>query len=258
MQINNKHIIITGATGGFGFELIKQLSDYDCTITAVGRNKKILADLQKQYGAKPLALDLMNKDHRKKFDEYANKNPCDILVNSAGVLNIEDFSNIPENNIDDVVGTNLIGLMSTTRAVLPKMLKKSSVCKIVNIGSIGGDLGLPYFTVYTATKFAVKGFSESLRRELAGTNVGVVLIAPRAMKTPMMDEQAVGLLKAMFSGMDDVGKVVRRTIKAIESDKKYMRIGIFEQVGGFANRMFPSITDIFFKIITPLMKRHIK
>ena len=258
MQINNSHIIITGATGGFGFELIKQLSHYNCTITAVGRNKQILADLQKQYDAKPLALDLMNKEDRKKFTEYTSKYPADILINSAGVLNIEDFANIPQNNIDDVVATNLIGLMSTTRSCLPHMLKKSTKCKIVNIGSIGGDLGLPYFTVYTATKFAVKGFSESLRRELGGTNVGVVLIAPRAMKTPMMDEQAVGLLKAMFSGMDNVEKVVSKTIRAIEKDKNYMRIGIFEQVGGFANRMFPSITDVFFRVITPIMKKHIK
>lgn len=258
MDINKKHLIITGATGGLGGSLTKLLSNYDCTITVIGRNNNILKELEKDFNVIPLCLDLTTTKGREKFSNYVKNNPADILINCAGILNIEEFHKCSLNNIDDVININLTALIMTSRFCLEHMLKKNTRCKIVNIGSIGGDLALPYFTTYTATKFAVKGFCESLRRELLGTNVGVILIAPRAMKTPMIDEEAVELLKAMFSVMDDVEKVARKIIRAIEKDKSYMRVGILERFGGFVNSIFPQIINIVFRIITPTMKKYVK
>ena len=257
MEIRNKHIIITGATGGLGGALIKILSQYDCHITAIGRNEDILKSLKNDFGITPLALDLSTIKDRQQFAHYVSQKPADILINSAAILNIEEFASCPENHIDDVIDINLTALISTTRACLPHMLKKSTPCKIINIGSVGGDLGLPYFTVYTATKFAVKGFTESLRRELSGTNTDAVLIAPRAMKTPMMNEGAVALLKAMFSGMDDVNYVANRIIHTIKSDTARLRIGLFERFGGLINGILPWFVDLSFRILTPLMKPHV-
>ena len=258
MDINKKHLIITGATGGLGGSLIKSLSDYDCTITAIGRNNDILKKLEKEFDVTPLCLDLTSEKGREKFSDYVKNKPADILINCAAILNIEEFHKCSLNNIDDTININLTALITTSRFCLEHMLKKDTRCKIVNVGSIGGDLALPYFTTYTATKFAVKGFCESLQRELLGTNVDVILIAPRAMKTPMMDEEAVGLLKAMFSGMDDVDKISRKVIRTIEKDRSYMRSGILERFGAFANGIFPQIVNIAFNIITPKMKTHVK
>ena len=257
MKIKNKHIIITGATGGLGGALIKLLSQYDCHITAIGRNKTVLQALKNDYGVTPLALDLTTIKHRKKFSDYASQTSVDILINCAAILNIENFALCPENHIDDVVAINLTALMSTTRAVLPHMLKKTSPCKIINIGSVGGDLGLPYFTVYTATKFAIKGFTESLQRELGGTNTNAILIAPRAMKTPLMNKAAVDLLKAMFSQMDHVDYVAHKIIRVIEKDNVRMRIGLFERLGGLMNGIMPWAVDLLFRILTPIMKKHV-
>ena len=257
MDMTNKHIMITGATGGLGTALIKQLSTINCTITAIGRDRTILKDLQSQYNVTPLALDLTQSSSRKTLSDYVAKNPVDILINSAAILNIEEFATCPDSHIDDVVAINLTALMVTTRICLPSMLKKSTPCKVLNIASVGADLGLPYFTVYTATKFAVKGFTESLRRELGATNTDAVLIAPRAMKTPMMDEGAVALLRAMFSGMDDVDKIAKKIVEVIEKDRARMRVGLFERFGGLANAVMPWATDIMFRILTPIMKTHV-
>ena len=257
MEIKNRKIIITGATGGLGGALIKLLSRYDCHITAVGRNKAVLETLKKEYGVTPLALDLTTIKDREKFSSYASKESADILINCAAILNIENFASCPENHIDDVVAINLTALMSTTRAVLPLMLKKTSPCKIINIGSVGGDLGLPYFTVYTATKFATKGFTESLQRELGGTNTDAVLIAPRAMKTPLMNEDAIALLKAMFSQMDPVDDVAQKIIRTIEKDGVRRRIGLFERLGGLVNGIMPWTVDLLFRVLTPIMKKHV-
>ena len=257
MDIKDKHIIITGATGGLGGALIEQLSPLGCTITAIGRNRKILQALQNDYGVTPLALDLTKASSRKTLSDYVAKNPADILINSAAILNIEEFAHCPDSHIDDVVAINLTALMATTRICLPSMLKKSTPCKVLNIASVGADLGLPYFTVYTATKFGVKGFTESLRRELGSSNTDAVLIAPRAMKTPMMDETAVGLLRAMFSGMDDVDKIAKKIVGVIQNDRARMRVGLFERLGGLMNSVMPWATDIVFRILTPIMKTHV-
>ena len=257
MQINNKHIMITGATGGLGTALIQQFATMDCTITAIGRDRAVLKKLQQDYNVNTLALDLTKASSRKTLTDYVTKNPVDILINSAAILNIEEFATCPDSHIDDVVAINLTALMATTRICLPSMLKKSTPCKVLNIASVGADLGLPYFTVYTATKFAVKGFTESLRRELGSTNTDAVLIAPRAMKTPMMDEAAVGLLRAMFSGMDDVDKIARKIVGVIKNDNARMRVGLFERFGGLMNGVMPWATDIMFRILTPIMKTHV-
>ena len=257
MKITNKYIIITGATGGLGGALIKVLSQYECHITAIGRNETVLQTLKKDYGVTPLVLDLTTIKDRERFSSYASQYSADILINCAAILNIENFASCPENHIDDVVAINLTALMSTTRAVLPHMLKKTSPCKVINIGSVGGDLGLPYFTVYTATKFAIKGFTESLQRELGGTNTNAILIAPRAMKTPLMNEAAIGLLKAMFSQMDPVDHVAHKIIRIIETDGVRMRIGLFERLGGLVNVIMPWTVDLLFRILTPIMKKHV-
>ena len=257
MNITNKHIMITGATGGLGTALIKQLSTMNCTITAIGRDRALLKKLQSHYNITPLALDLTQSSSRKTLSDYVAKNPVDILINSAAILNIEEFATCPDSHIDDVVAINLTALMVTTRICLPAMLKKSTPCKVLNIASVGADLGLPYFTVYTATKFGVKGFTESLRRELGATNTDAVLIAPRAMKTPMMDEGAVALLRAMFSGMDDVDKIAKKIVGVIEKDRARMRVGLFERLGGLMNGVMPWATDIMFRILTPIMKTHV-
>ena len=82
MDINKKHLIITGATGGLGGSLIKSLSDYDCTITAIGRNNDILKKLEKEFDVIPLCLDLTTAKGREKFSDYVKNNP-DIYISKS-------------------------------------------------------------------------------------------------------------------------------------------------------------------------------
>lgn len=257
MQINNSHIIITGATGGLGSALIKALQPYDCTITAVGRNADILESLKQDYGVTPLKLDLTNPLDMDHLANYAHENPPHILVNSAAILHIEQFEACPYDNIANTINLNITAVIQATRVCLPPMLATGKPCKIINIGSAGGDLALPYFTTYCATKFALKGFTESLKRELATTNISPVLFAPRAMKTPMMDENAVRMLRALLSGMDDVDKVAQKLLKTIQKNHARKRIGVFETIGGLVNGVFPWSMDIFFRITTPIMKKYV-
>lgn len=257
MRIEHSHIIITGATGGLGSALIKVLHAHDCTITAIGRNADILQTLEHDYGVIPLKLDLTNALDMQHFAQYVAQNPPHILINSAAVLNIEHFETCPYDSIADTINLNITAVIQATRICLPSMLKTQKPCKVINIGSAGGDLALPYFTTYCATKFALKGFTESLKRELATTNVQPVLFAPRAMRTPMMDENAVRMLRALLSGMDDVDKIAKKLVQVIGKNQSRKRIGFIETMGGLVNGVFPWFMDIFFRIATPIMKKYV-
>lgn len=257
MDITKTHIIITGATGGLGTAVIKALQPHNCTITAIGRNGEILQQLEQDYNVNPLKLDLTNPLDMQKLARHAIAHPPHILINSAAVLHIEHFDACPYENIANTVGLNITALIQATRVCLPAMLNSDRPCKIVNIGSAGGDLALPYFSTYCATKFAVKGFTESLKRELATTNVTPVLFAPRAMRTPMMDTNAVAMLRALLSGMDDVDYVAEKLVRTLQKNTTRKRIGWFETMGGLMNGAVPWAMDIFFRLATPIMKRYV-
>ncbi|MGB1361226.1 MAG: SDR family NAD(P)-dependent oxidoreductase [Alphaproteobacteria bacterium] len=249
-------ILITGATGGIGSHIIKELQGKDYIITAHGRNDNALKKLAKKYGIKTLKADLSKEKGLNTLCNYAKKNNIDVLINNAGVLYMQDFANSDTKTIDNTIDVNITALIKTTHKILPLMLKRNSG-RIVNIGSVVGSIGLPYFAVYCASKYAVKGFSESLHRELYDTNVNITYIAPRGVDTPMISNKERKVFKAMLSSYDSPEYVAKQIVKAIENNKTRLTIGLLEKLSCGINGAFPTITDMFFWLIRNLIKKEI-
>ena len=139
----------------------------------------------------------------------------DILINNAGVLDFIELQDQSDDRIAEMINTNVTALIQLTRAVLPNFQSKNQG-HFVFIGSVFGSLGFPHFATYCATKFAVHGFSQALRRELVDTNIGVTYIAPRGIKTPMNDANTVAMWAKSGNKMDDAETVASIVVNALE------------------------------------------
>lgn len=132
--------------------------------------------------------------------------------------------------------------MQLTRALLPQMTARGSG-RIVNLGSIFGSIGFACFTTYSASKFAMRGFSEALRRELEGSGVSVTYVAPRYTKTPLNDGVVSRMAQAVGMNSDEPSVVARYAVRAIEQDCKDYYIGWPECLFVRINAILPRLVD---------------
>ena len=132
--------------------------------------------------------------------------------------------------------------MQLVRAVLPQMIAQGSG-RIVNIGSMFGSIGFPGFAAYSARKFELRGFSQALRRELAGTGVGVTYISPRAVKTPLNPEVVNRMAERGMMRMDDADWVAGEIVRAVEKDRNESYLGFPEKFFARINAILPGVVD---------------
>lgn len=174
--------LVTGATSGFGWAICKRLIKAGYKVIGTGRRVERLEALRAELGDHffPLAFDVSNREQTEKV---LNSRPyewrgVDLLVNNAGLaLGLEPAH---QANLDDwyqMIDTNIKGLVTVTRLILPGMVERNSG-HIINIGSIAGTYAYPGGNVYGGTKAFVEQFSLNLRADLAGTAIRVSNIEP--------------------------------------------------------------------------------
>lgn len=187
----NKTILITGATSGFGLEIAKRFAKEGYTVCITGRRKERLlelkASLEKSYGAKVMAYNFDVRDKKQVGDAIAQLlnevSGIDILVNNAGLA--AGLSSIEEGDTDDwdnMIDTNVKGLLYVTRQVSPVMKQQGSG-HIINIGSTAGKQVYKNGNVYCATKFAVEALNQAMRMDLLPYNIKVTGINPGMAET---------------------------------------------------------------------------
>jgi short-subunit dehydrogenase len=137
---------------------------------------------------------------------------------------------------------NVLAPMQLTRAVLPELLEQGSG-QIVNLGSVLGSIAFPCFASYSASKFALRGFSEALRRELDGSGIGVTYVAPRAVKTRLNSAAVYRMAEAVKMPMDDPEAVARQVVRALESNRKDVYLGFPESLFVRVNALLPRLVD---------------
>jgi 3-hydroxy acid dehydrogenase/malonic semialdehyde reductase len=183
-MLSSKTIFITGATAGFGLACAKLFVKHGAKVIATGRRKDRLAQL-KHKNIHTVALDVRDK---KAIDKAIQNLPkifsqVDILINNAGLaLGMESFDKMSEEDIRQMVETNILGVTNCTRALLPKMIARNSG-HIINVSSIAGTYPYPGGNVYGATKAFVTQFSLCLRADLLGKNIRVSNIEPGMCET---------------------------------------------------------------------------
>jgi short-subunit dehydrogenase len=247
MDIDNRHIVITGAAGGIGAATAAALAQAGARLSLVGRDRAKLAALREHLPRKGTALVLSDLRDPGAADTAiaaaeVENGPVDILVNNAGVNHFGRFAAMTAAEIDSLLATNVAAPMKLVHAVLPGMIERGQG-KIVNIGSVFGGIGFGGFAAYSAGKFALRGFSEALRRELHGSGVGVVYVAPRYTRTALNVGAVERMAKALAMRMDDPAAVASRIVRAIRDDAAECTIGFPERFFVRLNALFPRLVD---------------
>jgi len=140
------------------------------------------------------------------------------------------------------VQTNVTAPLLLTRAVLPQLLAQGHGA-VVNIGSMFGSIACAWFAGYSTSKFALRGFSEALRREVAGSGVAVLYAAPRALRTPINGPAVERMAAAIDMPMDDPAPVAERIVRALERGRKEIYLGYPEALFVRLNGLLPRLVD---------------
>ena len=249
MELKGSRVLLTGAGSGIGRHLALLLAAKGARLALVGRNAPRLEEVAEEIArsggeAHPFAFDVSRETGQAELveDAIGRLGGLDMLVNNAGVMSFCTFSSQDAEDIGRLVSTNLTGPMLLTRAVLPHLMRQNSG-RIVNVGSTFGTIGFGHFSVYCATKFAMRGFSESLRRELDHTRIGVTYVAPRATRTALNTDRVVTLNQETGITMDEPEDVAALIVDAIAREAKDSYIGWPEKFFARLNALFPRLVD---------------
>lgn len=246
MLLEGRSILITGAGSGIGRALAIAFAAKGAQLILVGRQ---MAPLQETARLLPgtsravtISADITNPADRARVVHLCReRGALDILVNNAGVLACGLLDDLDDAILEAMVLTNVAAPISLTRALLP-MLRRSDRPRVVNIGSVFGDIGHPYFAGYCATKFALRGFSDAIRRELADDGIGVTYAAPRATDTAAANSFR-GLTAAFAMTMDPPDQVATQIVRAVEREARSVYPRGAERAFVALQRLLPQLID---------------
>ena len=240
-------VVITGATGGIGKEIVKRIAKKAELIILVGLIKEPLDNLKKELQTKRIFIveGDINKSHvREQIKMLAQREGgINLLINNAGIGDYFMFEEQDPNLVADILDINLKAPMLLTQSLLP-LLKNEPKAEIINTGSIFGYIGYPAFTAYCASKFGLRGFTQALKRELSDTNVNVRYFAPRATKTSFNSNNISEMNLRLGNAMDSPEKVADKFMIFLTHNNYQKKIGLKESFFVFINKIFPRLTDI--------------
>ena len=224
-SFNGKTGIVTGASRGLGRLVAVALAERGVNLALAARTEEGLKETVAQverHGVRAVAIrcDVKQRSDLENLvaQTVSELGPPDLLINNAGIEAVADYSEMPLDEIENVMVTNSISPMLLTRLVIPHMAKRKSG-HIVNISSTAGKIGMAYFAAYVASKHALVGFSWSLRAELRPLGIGVSVVCPGFINdTGMADEWALKKRPSMAPQVTPE-KTVKAVIAAIEKNK---------------------------------------
>ena len=243
MQLLDKTILITGATGGIGAELSQLLLAQDARLILNSISDTQLLQLQQKLGrpVRTVMADVVSAEGRAAIvAACADAGGIDAIINLAGILDFNLYSQQTDLLITRIVEVNTLGPMLLCKNLLPQLLERPSA-RMVNVGSIFGSIGHPGFTAYCASKAAMKTFSEALGRELADTNVSVAYIAPRATNTSLNPPKVNALNTALGNKADEPIVVARAIVDMLAGTRRLRFLGWPEKLFVYINAVLPAV-----------------
>ncbi|MGD8428232.1 MAG: SDR family oxidoreductase [Balneolaceae bacterium] len=187
MNIDTKIAVVTGASSGIGAAFSQALADKGATVYGLARSTEKLQKIHEDLGGRfiPVSLDITQADTIARWTEetFSDRHMPDILINNAGLGRFGNVDELPLEDWETMISTNLSGIFYMTRQIVPLMKANNSVCHIVNIASIAGKIGNPQLSGYNASKFGVRGFSEALFKELRYDGIKVTCFYPGSIAT---------------------------------------------------------------------------
>ncbi|OAI41170.1 short-chain dehydrogenase [Planctomycetaceae bacterium SCGC AG-212-D15] len=250
-QIRGTRMLITGASQGIGRALAEDAARRGARVLAVARSEPLLQELvqavRSQGGfIEPIQADVTVPADRQKMVEASLQHfgGLDVLVNNAGIGATGHFVEAEPERLRQIMEVNFFGVTETTRAFLP-LLRQGNCPAIVNISSIAGKRGIPARSEYSASKFAIQGFSEALRAELAKDGIDVLIVSPGLTQTNFsknMLEQKARLQMDHMRGMTSE-QVAAATLHAIERGHSETTLTFQGKLMAFVSRFLPRLAD---------------
>ena len=244
MKLKGARLLVTGAAGGIGQAVVLELLRRGARVVATDRDA---AGLQAALaGAGPACLcvpaDLTRLAELPALVERAAAawEGLDAVINVAGVLDFAPLSQERPEDVELTFRVNVLAPVLLARAALPELRRSRG--RVVNVGSIFGSIGFPWFATYSASKFAVRGFSEALRRELREDGVGVTYVAPRATRTPLATSFGE-MAAAVGMPLDPPEHVAARLADALARDRDEVYLGGPEPFFVRLNGLLPRLVD---------------
>jgi short-subunit dehydrogenase len=258
-KFSNAIVIITGAASGMGQHMAIQAAQRGGTVIATDVNETGLAETQamaKNLGF-PIEIQFLDVANKAEITAFAEKTLASmnnrklILINNAGIgLMAGDFNDTPIDEFEKLININLWGVIRMTKAFYPYFIQQNKG-HIVNISSIFGFGGMMHQSAYCTAKFGVRGFTESLRMELLGTNISTTSVHPGGIKTnivrnapPKGDFATAEMHQASITEFDKnamttAESAARQILNAVEKDKKRLIIGLDGKLFALVIRLFP-------------------
>ncbi|KXS36747.1 MAG: short chain dehydrogenase [Halomonadaceae bacterium T82-2] len=244
MHWSERRILLTGATGGIGRALAETLRDAGAYLLLVGRNTGVLEAMAAQAPERSdwFAADLGRAEERQALVGFAREQGIDTLINAAGVNHFGLFTHQPPESVETLIALNVTATLLLTQALLP-VLHAADEAWIVNLGSTFGAIGYPGYASYCASKAALRGFSQALRRELADTAIHVHYIAPRATRTAMNDPAVDAMNAELGNAVDAPEAVARAVLESVERGATDRHLGWPERLFVPLNALLPGVVD---------------
>jgi short-subunit dehydrogenase len=226
MDLTDSVAVVTGASSGLGTHFSKSLIDRGATVYGLARSADKLADVQDTLGEafRPLTCDLRDEDNvADTFDAIRDESDrLDVLINNAGLGQFGPVDELPLEDWDVQMDTNLRGVFLCAREVVPTMREQNDESgfggHIVNVASIAGLLGNPNLMAYNASKFGVRGFSESLMKEVRDDGIRVTCLYPGSTDTNFFDVAGVDMTENPLAPED----VAATTMHVLESPANHL------------------------------------
>ncbi len=250
-KIAGSRALVTGASSGIGREIAFELARQRARLLVVARREDRLAALRDRIhalgGEAHLVVgDVTEPGLRAALIEAAQTQlgGLDILVNNAATTRIGPFVESEPDHLRRIMDVNFFAPVELTRAALP-LLRKANKPIVVNVGSVLGHRAVPKKAEYCASKFALHGFSDSLRAELAPLGIDVLLVSPSTTKTEIFD-RAIG----DKSDLPWIGKggmrpeiVARKTVQAIRCGRHEVILSLGGKLLVWLDRLLPTLTN---------------
>ena len=258
----NIRALVTGGGGGIGGAIADELLGRGASVLLVDRDEGALARAAARlarYGDRvgTVAADLTSATDRERLFAEASawRGGINVLINNAGVNHFRMFADQPPEQIDLALAINLQAPLHLCRGLLPHLLRQGEAC-ILNTGSVFGAIGYPGYAVYSATKFAVRGFTEALRRELADTNVKVRYVAPRATRTGINTSAVERMNAELGVAMDPPELVAKAVCDMLAGGRVEAVLGWPEKLFARVNGILPRVVDGALRKQLPVIRRY--
>jgi hypothetical protein len=243
MKLQNRVVLISGASRGIGAEVARQAVGRGARVGLLARSAGDLQRLRDELGSNAVStsVDVLDAEQlRAAVASVADAlGPIDVVVANAGIGLYGTFLDAKVEDLDQVMQTNYLGTVHLLKAVLPAMAERRTG-HVAVVGSIAGRIGSPFEAGYSASKFAVTGLAEALSVELAPFGIGVSLISPGPVSTSFFEARGHAYDRPRPKP-DTPVKVARVALDAVEHDRSDVFVSGFMRQAVISKTLFPPL-----------------